>query len=105
MKRPHTFQGFPFPEHVFVTQKAEKEQHQRLVDTAKAVKSHNRFLLNKDSNTHPMILVDVDWEKQSVFVKNVPMVLCDGRKIFVRMSAACQTGGKKDTEKKIAWFN
>ena len=90
---------------MFITQKAEKEQHQRLADIAKAVKSHNHFLLNKDNNTHPMIFVDVDWEKQSVFVKNVPMVLCDGRKIFVQMSAACQMGGKKDTEKKIAWFN
>ena len=105
MKHPHAFQGFPFPEHVFITQKTEKEQHQLLVNTAIAVKSHNRFLLNKDNNTHSTILVDVDWKIQPVFVKNVPMVLCEGREIFVQMSAACQTGGKKDTEKTIAWFN
>ena len=105
MKRPHAFQGFPFPEHVFITQKTEKEQHQLLVNTAIAVKSHNRFLLHKDNNTHPMISVDVDWEKQPVFVENVPMVLGEGREILIRTIAACQIGGKEDTEKTIAWFN
>ena len=100
MKHPHTLQWFPSPEHVFITQKAEKEQQQRRVVTSQAVKDRNCLLIDKDDNTNPVPSADVDGEKQSVFFENVAVVLGVGRKVFVQMSVACQHGGEKDTKKK-----
>ena len=69
--------------------------------TTKAVKCSHDLFVDKDHNTDPMVVVNVDRKEQSVVFKNVK-ILCEWCQILVfGFGAVCQKSCKICREKQI----
>ena len=87
---------------MFVAEKAKEKQKEVVVVTTKAVKCSCGLFLDKDHNTDPMVVVNVDQKEQSVVFKNVKF-LCEWcQQLAFDVGAVCQMNCKVCHEKQIA---
>ena len=86
---------------MFVAEKAKEKQKEVVVVTTKAVKCSHDLFLDKDHNTDPMVVVNVDQKEQFVVFKNVKFLCELCQRLVFNEGADCQMNCKMCREKQI----